>query len=138
MVWLGGFGFFWRGVAMQDSVLPAVQMNRVACLLGRAVLRWQLDRVANPRSSEIVSDSLPERLESRPVSSLSVTGRNDRATGSIETGSRQETGDTNVVRRTTTTNRGDDRRSDPAACGKDRRPKIGSGCRKEQNHGGSR
>ncbi len=76
---------------MQDSVLPAVQMNRVACLLGRAALRWQRNRIANPRSSEIVSDSLPERLESRPVSSLSVTGRNDRATGSIETGSRHET-----------------------------------------------
>ena len=123
---------------MQDSVLPAVQMNRVACLLGRAVLRWQRDRDANPRSSEIVSDSLPERLESRPVSSLSVTGRNDRATGSIETGSRHVTGDTNVVRRTTTANRDADRRSDPAACGKDRQSKIGSGCRKEKNHGGSR
>ena len=123
---------------MQDSVLPADQMTKVAGLLGRAVLRWQRDRIANPRSSEIVSDSLPERLESRPVSSLSVTGRNDRATGSIETGPRHETGDTNVVRRTTITNRDADRRSDPAACGKDRQPEIGSGCRQEQNHGGSR
>ncbi|TWT80436.1 hypothetical protein CA13_18530 [Planctomycetes bacterium CA13] len=51
---------------MQDSVLPADQVKGVACLLGRAVLWWQRDRVANPRSSEIVSDSLPERLEILP------------------------------------------------------------------------
>ena len=101
---------------MQDSVLPAEQATRVACLLGRAVLRWQRDRNTNAKSSEIVSDSLPQRLESRPVSSLSVTGRNDRARsqeqlgGSVETGSRHETGDTGVVRRTTNTNRGADRR----------------------------
>ena len=76
---------------MQDSVLPADQVKGVECLLGRAVLRWQRDRGANSRSSEIVSDSLPERLESRPVSSLSVSGRNDRTMGSVETDSRHET-----------------------------------------------
>jgi hypothetical protein len=43
---------------MQNSVLPADQVTQVACLLGRAVLRWQRDRDANPRSLEIVSDSL--------------------------------------------------------------------------------
>ncbi|TWT80428.1 hypothetical protein CA13_18450 [Planctomycetes bacterium CA13] len=64
---------------MQDSVLPADQVTRVACLLGRAVLRWQRDRVANPRSSELVSDSLPERLQTSPDSLLSVTGQNNRA-----------------------------------------------------------
>jgi hypothetical protein len=45
---------------MQDSVLPADQATRVACLLGRAVLRWQRDRDANEKNSEIVSDSLPK------------------------------------------------------------------------------
>lgn len=127
---------------MQDSVLPAEQVTRVASLLGRAVLRWRRDRDANAKSSEIVSDSLPQRLESRPVSSLSVTGRNDRARsqeklgGSVETGSQHETGDTDVVRRATKTNRGADRRSDPATCRKDRQPEIGSGNREERENGG--
>ncbi|TWU39471.1 hypothetical protein Poly41_22950 [Novipirellula artificiosorum] len=127
---------------MQDSVLPADQVKRVARLLGRAVLRWQRERDANAKNSEIISDSLPQRLESRPVSSLSVSGRNDRARsqeklgGSVETGSRHETGDTGVVRRTTTANRGADRRSDPAACGKDRQPEIGSGRSEERQDGG--
>lgn len=127
---------------MQDSVLQAEQATRVACLLGRAVLRWQRDRNTNAKSSEIVSDSLPQRLESRPVSSLSVTGRNDRARsqeqlgGSVETVSRHETGDTGVVRRTTKTNRGADRRSDPAKCRKGRQAEIGSGRREERKVGG--
>ncbi len=46
---------------MQESVLPADQVTRVACFLGRAVLRCQRDRDENAKSSEIVSDSLPQR-----------------------------------------------------------------------------
>ena len=93
----------------------ADQIQRVATLLGKVALRWR--RVQE--SSEIDSESLPDRLEFRSGSSLSVTGRNDRAKsqeklgGSVEAGSRHETGDTNVVRKTTGQDRDVDRRSDP-------------------------
>lgn len=113
----------------------ADQIQRVATLLGKAALRWRRER----ESSEIVSESLPDRLEFRSVSSLSVTGRNDRAKsqeklgGSVETGSRQETGDTNVVRRTTGQDRDVDRRSDPA---KQSEGRQSGGGEDRQNEGG--
>ncbi|MDA8745250.1 hypothetical protein N9N28_11500 [Rubripirellula amarantea] len=103
-------------MSMTHAVIgSADQIQRVATLLGKAALRWRRER----ESSEIDSESLPDRLEFRSVSSLSVTGRNDRAKsqekfgGSVETGSRHETGDTNAVRTTTGQDRDVDRRSDP-------------------------
>ncbi len=70
---------------MSEMVSPAEQVTRVATLLGRAVLRWKREKEQSSEISEIVSDSLPERLEFSPVSSLSVTGQNDEATGVEET-----------------------------------------------------
>jgi hypothetical protein len=66
---------------MAEMVSPAEQVRRVATLLGRAVLRWKRKNEQLSEISEIVSDSLPKRLEFSPVSSLSVTGQNDEATG---------------------------------------------------------
>ena len=68
------------GGYMSEMVSPAEQVTRVATLLGRAVLRWKREKEQSSEISEIVSDSLPERLEFSPVSSLSVTGPNDEAT----------------------------------------------------------
>ncbi len=123
---------------MTHAVMSSAdQIQRVAKLLGKAALKWRRER----ESSEIVSESLPDRLEFRSVSSLSVTGRNDRAKsqkkigGSVETGSRHETGDTNVVRRTTGQDRDDDRRSDPAKQSEGRQ--SGSG-EERQTSGGCR
>ena len=72
---------------MQDLISPAEQVTRVASLLGLAVLRWQSERNGSAGSLEIVSNSLPDRLEASPISLLSVSGRNDRARDSVETGS---------------------------------------------------
>jgi hypothetical protein len=64
---------------MVEMISPAEQVTRVATLLGRAVLRWKREKEQSLEISGIVSDSLPERLEFSPVSSLSVTGQNDEA-----------------------------------------------------------
>lgn len=92
------------------AVSSAEQVQRVAALLGVAVLRWRDQR----ESSQILSNSLPERLEFRSDSSLSVTGPNDRASGPAETGSRLQVGEAEVVRGTTTEDRDADCRSDLA------------------------
>ncbi len=96
---------------MSEMVSPAEQVTRVATLLGRAVLRWKREKERSLEISEIVSDSLPERLEFSPDSSLSVTGQNDEATGLEETGSESETNSNNHVRGATNKDRGLDRRS---------------------------
>ncbi len=100
---------------MSEMVSPAEQVTRVATLLGRAVLRWKREKEQSSEISGIVSNSLPERLEFSPVSSLSVTGQNDEATGLEETSSESETNPNNYVRGTTNKDRGLDRRSDLAA-----------------------
>jgi hypothetical protein len=64
---------------MNETVSPAEQVTRVAMLLGRAVLRWKRENEKSSELSEFDSDSLPERLEFSPDSSLSVTGQNDEA-----------------------------------------------------------
>jgi len=87
---------------MRKSVSPADQVTRVATLLGRAVLRWKHESERSSEFSEIVSNSLPQRLDSRSVSLLSVTGQNDGATGLGESGSQPETMITNDVRGATT------------------------------------
>ena len=87
---------------MRKSVSPADQVTRVASLLGSAVLRWKHESERSSEFSEIVSNSLPQRLDSRSVSLLSVTGQNDGATGLGETGSQPETMVTNDVRGATT------------------------------------
>ena len=97
-------------------VSPAEQLTRVATLLGRAVLRWKREKEKSSEISEIDSDSLPERLEFSPVSSLSVTGQNDEATGLEEISSESETNPNNHVRGATNKDRGFDRRSDLATC----------------------
>jgi hypothetical protein len=97
---------------MSEKVSPAEQVTRVAMLLGRAVLRWKRENDKSSELSEIVSDSLPERLEFSPVSSLSVTGQNDEATGLEETSSESETNPNNHVRGATNQDRRLDRRSD--------------------------
>lgn len=99
---------------MREMVSPAEQVTRVATLLGRAVLRWKRESERSSEFSENVSNSLPERLEFSPVSSLSVTGQNDEATGLEETGSESETNSNNHVRGATNKDRGLDRRSDLA------------------------
>jgi hypothetical protein len=76
---------------MSEMVSPAEQVTRVAALLGRAVLRWKREKEQSSEISEIVSDSLPKRLEFSPVSSLSVTGQNDEATTSSESEIKQTT-----------------------------------------------
>lgn len=96
---------------MSEMVSPAEQVTQVATLLGRAVLRWKCEKERSSEISEIVSDSLPERLEFSPDSSLSVTGQNDEATGLEETGSESETNSNNHVRGATKKDRGIDRRS---------------------------
>ena len=101
---------------MAEMISPAEQVKRVATLLGRAVLRWKREKEQSSEISEIVSDSLPEGLEFSPVSSLSVTGQNDEATGLGETSSELEMIPTKHVRGTTKENRGLDRRSDLATC----------------------
>ncbi|TWU27997.1 hypothetical protein Poly41_69790 [Novipirellula artificiosorum] len=107
------------------TIDEADQIQRVGALLGKAALRWRQER----KSSEIDSDSLPDRLEFSSVSLLSVTGQNDRAACSVETGSRHETEDTNIVRRTTCQDRDADRRSDPA--------KQREGCQSDAGHEGN-
>ena len=87
---------------MRKSVSPADQVTRVASLLGSAVLRWKHESERSSEFSEIVSNSLPQRLDSRSVSLLSVTGQNDGATGLGESGSQPETMVTNDVRGATT------------------------------------
>ncbi len=99
---------------MSEMVSPAEQVTRVATLLGRAVLRWKREKERSSEISEIVSDSLPKRLEFSPVSSLSVTGQNDEATGLEETSSKSEMNSNNHVRGTTNKDRGTDGRSDLA------------------------
>ena len=99
---------------MAEMISPVEQVTRVAALLGRAVLRWKREKEQTSEISEIVSDSLPERLEFSPVSSLSVTGQNDEATGLEETRSDSEINPNNHVRGATNKDRGLDRRSDLA------------------------
>ena len=99
---------------MAEMISPAEQVTRVAALLGRAVLRWKREKEQSSEISEIVSDSLPKRLEFSPVSSLSVTGQNDEATGLEETSSESEMNPKNHVRGATNKDRGLDRRSDLA------------------------
>lgn len=101
---------------MNETVSPAEQVTRVAMLLGRAVLRWKRENEKCSELSEFDSDSLPERLEFSPVSSLSVTGQNDEATGLEETGSEYEMNSNNHVRGATNKDRNPDRRSDLATC----------------------
>ena len=102
------------------AVSTADQVQKVAALLGVAVLRWRDQR----ESSQILSNSLPERLEFRSDSSLSVTGPNDRASGPAETGSRLQVGEAEVVRGTTTEDRDADCRSDLATESEDCRSTI--------------
>lgn len=99
---------------MAEIISPAEQVTRVAALLGRAVLRWKREKEQSSEISEIVSDSLPKRLEFSPVSSLSVTGQNDEATGLEETSSDSEINPNNHVRGATNKDRSLDRRSDLA------------------------
>ncbi len=99
---------------MSEIVSPAEQVKRVATLLGRAVLRWKRENERLSESSEINSNSLPRSLDSRPVSSLSVTGQNDEATGLDETSSESEMNSNNHVRGSTNKDRRLDRRSDMA------------------------
>lgn len=102
------------------AVSTADQVQKVAALLGVAVLRWRDQR----ESPQILSNSLPERLEFRSDSSLSVTGPNDRASGPVETGSRLQVGEADVVRGTTTEDRDADCRSDLATESEDCRSTI--------------
>ena len=97
---------------MAEMIAPAEQVTRVATLLGRAVLRWKREKEQSSEISEIVSDSLPKRLEFSPVSSLSVTGQSDEATGLEDTSSDFEMNLINHVRGATNKDRGLDRRSD--------------------------
>jgi hypothetical protein len=101
---------------MRELVSPEEQVTRVATLLGRAVLRWKRAKESSSGISEIIANSLPERLDSRPVSSLSVTGQNDEATGLEETGSEYEMMQTNHVRGTTKKDCDPDRGSGLATC----------------------
>ena len=107
---------------MSEMVSPAEQVTRVATLLGRAVLRWKREKEQSSEISEIVSDSLPERLEFSPVSSLSVTGQNDEATGLEETSSDSEINPNNHVRGATNKDRDLDRLGAPSTsqCGTQR------------------
>lgn len=97
---------------MAEMISPAEQVTRVATLLGRAVLRWKREKEQSSEISEIVSDSLPERLEFSPVSSLSVTGQSDEATGLEDTSSDSKMNLNIHVRGATNKDRGLDRRSD--------------------------
>ena len=99
---------------MAEIISPAEQVTRVATLLGRAVLRWKRESERSSEFSENVSNSLPERLEFSPVSSLSVTGQNGEATGLEETSSDSEINPNNHVRGATNKDRSLDRRSDLA------------------------
>lgn len=114
---------------MSEMVSPAEQVTRVATLLGRAVLRWKREKEQSSEISEIVSDSRPERLEFSPVSSLSVTGQNDEATGLEETSSDSVIIPNNHVRGATNKDRGLDRRSDLA---KREQDGLAAGCRIER------
>jgi hypothetical protein len=102
------------GGYMAEMISPVEQVTRVAALLGRAVLRWKREKEQSSEISKIVSDSLPKRLEFSPVSSLSVTGQNDEATGLEETSSDSEINPNNHVRGATNKDRSLDRRSDLA------------------------
>ncbi len=99
---------------MAEMVSPAEQVTRVATLLGRAVLRWKREKEQSSEISENVSDSLTDGLEFSPVSSLSVTGQNEEATGLEETSSESETNPNNHGRGATNKDRSLDRRSDLA------------------------
>lgn len=100
---------------MAELVSLAEQVTRVATLLGRAVLRWKRENERSSEISGIVSDSLLERLEFSPDSSLSVIGQNDEAMGLEKTNSRSETNSSNYVRGAANKNRNPDRRGDLAA-----------------------
>jgi hypothetical protein len=93
-----------------ESLSPAERIQKIAGLLGIAVLRWR----RNQESSEILSDSQPERLEFGSDSLLSVNTQNDLADGAIETNSRNMQGIKNDGRRTATEDRCIDRRSNLA------------------------
>ena len=96
-----------------DSPATAVQIQQVAELLGLAVLRWQRER----ERSEKVSDSLPERLEFSPETSLSVTGRRDRAMCSVVASSESDIGSERLERRTTEKHRQANGRGNPSSGG---------------------
>ena len=95
-----------------ESLSPAEQIQKIAGLLGIAVLRWR----QNSESSKILSNSQPERLEFGSDSLLSVNTQNDLATGGIECGSQNEHENSNHGRFTATEDRCSDRRSDLATC----------------------
>jgi hypothetical protein len=85
--------------------------------LGVAVLRWR----RNQESSEILSDSQPERLEFGSDSLLSVNTQNDLADGAIETSSQTTQRRKNHGRGTATRDRCLDRRSNLATRSKEER-----------------
>ena len=95
-----------------ESLSPAEQIQKIAGLLGIAVLRWR----QNSESSEILSNSQPERLEFGSDSLLSVNTQNDLATGLIECGSQNEHENSNHGQFTATEDRCSDRRSNLATC----------------------
>ncbi len=101
---------------MSEAVSPADQITRIATLLGRAVLRWKRQPQTVEGTSENLSHSLPDRLDSRSVYSLSVTGPKLGATGPQETSSKTANKPMNHVRGAKTEDRDLDRRSDLASC----------------------
>ena len=115
-----------------DSPATAVQIQQVAELLGLAVLRWQRER----ERSEKVSNSLPERLELSPETSLSVTGRRDPATCSVVASSESEIGSERLERRTTEEHRQADGCGNPSSGGS-RCSTIGSQRESEAANAGS-
>ncbi len=118
---LVGFeSFVWEVRMAGAAVSTAGQVQKVAALLGAAVLRWR----DQGESFRILANSLPEQLEFRCVSSFSVTSPNDRASGPAETGSRLQVGEAEVVLGTTTEDRDADCRSDLATEGEDCRSAI--------------
>ena len=132
---------------MRESVSPADQISRAATLLGRAVLRWKHEKERSSGFLEIVSNSLPERLDSSSFSSLSVTGQYDGATCLGETGSDHETIDAKNVRGANTKDGDVDRRSNLATCEQTSRTRIAQSERndlsarqpgEEQQRGGGR
>lgn len=100
---------------MSEAVSPADQITRIATLLGRAVLRWKRQPQTVEGTSENLFHSLPDRLDSRSVSSLSVTGPKRGATGPQETSSKIANKPMNHVRGAKREDRDLDRRSDLAS-----------------------
>lgn len=100
-----------------ESLSPAERIQKIAGLLGVAVLRWR----RNQESSEILSDSQPERLEFGSDSLLSVNTQNDLADGGIETSSQTTQRRKNHGRGTATRDRCLDRRSNLATRSKEER-----------------